>query len=144
MNRALIYPCGFALAWPAGFAFGFLRRLWRTALEGIGDQIGVFPESVGITLNLDDDGMVQQAVEQCGGHDVIPKDGAPVPEAAIGGEDGSAFLVAGIDQLEEQVGAAGLQGQVTHLIYDEQGDPVDEAQGWVVGTRTGDETGTVG
>ena len=96
-----------------------------------------------MSLNLDNDGMVQQAVEQCGGHDIIPKDSAPVPEAAIGGEDGSAHLVAGIDQLEEQVGAAELPGQVTHLIDDEQGDPVDEAQGWVVGTRTGDKTGIV-
>ena len=26
------------------------------------------------------------------------------------------------------VGAAGLQGQVAHLIDDDQGDPVDEAQ----------------
>ena len=54
--------------------------------------------------------MVQQAVQQRGGHDVVTEDGAPVPEAAIGGKDGGALLVAGIDQLEEQVGAAGFQG----------------------------------
>lgn len=30
--------------------------------------------------------------------------------------------------MEEQVGAAGLQGQVADLIDDEQGDPVDVAQ----------------
>ena len=67
-------------------------------------------------FDLDDDGMVQQSVQQGRSHDVIAEDSAPVLEAAIGGEDGSAFLVAGIDQLEEQVCAAGLDRQVTDLI----------------------------
>ena len=69
---------------------------------------------------LDHDGMVQQAVQQGGGHDDVTKDSSPVPEAAIGGEDGGALLVAGIDQLEEQVGAAGFDRQVADLIDDEQ------------------------
>ena len=131
------------LSWSTGFAFGFLRGLRGVALEGIRDQVGVFPQPIGMPFDLDDDGVVQQAVQQGGGHHVIIKDSSPVFKTPIGGEDGSAHLVAGIDQLEEQVGAAELQGQVTHLIDDEQGDPVDEAQGWVVGTRTGDKTGIV-
>ena len=94
----------------------------------------MFPQPIGMSLNLDDDGRVQQAVQQGGGHDVIAEDSAPVPEAAIGGEDGGALLVAGIDQLEEQVGAAGLQGQVADLIDDQQGDPVDVAQARLEGT----------
>ena len=69
-----------------------------------------------MSLDLDDDGMVRQSVQQGRGDDVIAEDSAPVLEATIGGEDSGAFLVAGIDQLEEQVGAAGLQGQVTDLI----------------------------
>ena len=60
--------------------------------------------------------MVQQSVQQGRGHDIVAEDSAPVLEAAIGGENSGAFLVAGIDQLEEQVGAAGLQGQVTDLV----------------------------
>ena len=44
------------------------------------------------------------------------------------------FLVAGIDQLEEQVGAAGFDRQVADLIDDEQGDPVDVAQARLEGT----------
>ena len=72
--------------------------------------------------------MVQQAVKQGRGHDVVAEDGAPVLEAAIGGEHGGAFLVAGIDQLEEQVGAAGFDRQVADLIDDQQGDPVNIAQ----------------
>ena len=53
---------------------------------------------------------------------------------AIGGKDGGALLVAGVDQLEEQVGAAGLDRQVADLIDDEQGDPVDVAQARLEGT----------
>ena len=94
----------------------------------------MFPQPVGVALDLDNDGMVQQAVEQRGGHDVIPKDSSPVPEAAIGCEDGGALLVAGVDQLEEQVGAAGFDRQVADLIDDEQGDPVDVAQARLEGT----------
>ena len=51
----------------------------------------MFPQPVGMPLDLDDDGMVQQAVQQRGGHDDVTEDGAPVLEAAIRGEDGGAF-----------------------------------------------------
>ena len=147
IRRALINPRGLALAWPAGFAFGLLYAVQGLALEGIGDQVGVFPQPVGMPLNLDHDGMVQQAVQQRGGHDDVTEDGAPVPEAAIGGKDGGALLVAGIDQLEEQVGAAGFDRQVADLIDDKQGDPVDVAQARGEGTgafglgERGDEFG---
>ena len=94
----------------------------------------MFPQPVGVAFDLDHDGMVQQAVQQRGGHDDVTEDGAPVPEAAIRGEDGGALLVAGIDQLEEQVGAAGLDRQVADFIDDEQGDPVDIAQARLEGT----------
>ena len=90
---------------PAGLAFGFLRRL---SFEVVGDQVGVFPEPVGMAFDLDHDGVVQQAVQQGRGDDVVAEDGSPVLEAAIGGEHGGALLVTGIDQLEEQVGPAGF------------------------------------
>ena len=51
----------------------------------------MFPQPVGMPLDLDHDGMVQQAVQQGGGHDDVTEDGAPVPEAAIGGKDGGAL-----------------------------------------------------
>ena len=98
------------MPWSAGFAFGFLHALQGLSLEAVGDQVGVFPQPVRVALDLDDDGMVQQAVKQGGGHDVITEDSSPVLEAAIGGKDGGALLVAGIDQLEEQVGGFDLSG----------------------------------
>ena len=54
----------------------------------------MFPQPVRVTLDLDHDGMVQQAVKQGRGNDVVAEDSAPVLETAIGGEDDGAFLIA--------------------------------------------------
>ena len=48
--------------------------------------------------------MVQQAVEQCGGDHGVAEDLAPFREAAVGGEDHGRAFVAGVDELEEEVG----------------------------------------
>ena len=53
-----------------------------------------------------------------------------VPQTPNGREDGGAFLMAGIDWLEEKVGAPQFDRKVANLIDDEQGDPFDEA--WAV------------
>ena len=79
------------------------------------------------SLDLDDDGVMEKPIEQCGGDDQIAEDVAPFGEAAIRGEDHGTFLVAGVDQLEEQV-AAGDDRQVADLVDDEQrgaGEPAD-------------------
>lgn len=76
--------------------------------------------SVTGALDLDDNGVVQQSVEQRSGDYGIAEDLAPFGEAAIGGEDHGALFVAGVDQLEEQVGAARCDRQVTDLIDDQQ------------------------
>jgi hypothetical protein len=55
-----------------------------------------------------------------GGDDTIAEDLAPGAEAPIGGQDHQPALVAAADQLEEQVGAAAVDGQVADLIDDEQ------------------------
>ncbi len=101
---------------PTGFAFGFLLVLYGMAFEAVGHQVGVFPQPVGMAFYLDDNGMVQQSVQQGRSDNVIAEDGSPVLEAAIGGEHGGALLVAGVDQLEEQVGAAGFDRQVADFI----------------------------
>ena len=71
-------------------------------------------------------GAVQQAVEQRGGDDRIAEDLSPFGEAAVRGQDYRAFLVAGVDELEEQVRACGGppapgDGQVADLVDDQQG-----------------------
>ncbi len=51
--------------------------------------------------------MVNQPVEQRGGDDRVAEDLAPFGEAAVRSEDHGATLVASIDELEEQIFAAG-------------------------------------
>jgi hypothetical protein len=53
----------------------------------------VLAEPVAGTLDLDDDGMVQQAIEQRRGDDGAAEDVAPFGEAAVRGQDhGTAFI----------------------------------------------------
>ena len=93
----------------------------------LGQQLGVLSQAVAGAVDLDDDGMVEQAVEQRSGDDGIAEDVAPFGEAAVGGEDHGAALVAGGDQLEEQVAAAGDDQQIADLVDDEQGGAAEEA-----------------
>ena len=62
--------------------------------------------SVAGALDLYDDSVVVQSVEQSGGHHRVPEAIAPFGKAAIGSENQGAFFIAGVDQLEEQVGTA--------------------------------------
>ena len=86
----------------------------------LGHEVGVLTQPVAGALDLDDDGVVEQAVEQRGGDDGIAEDLAPFGEAAVGGQDHGALLVAGVDQLEEQIAAAGHDRQIADLVDDEE------------------------
>ena len=69
----------------------------------VGYEIGVLPEPITRTLDLNDDGMMKQPIEECGSDNEIAEDLAPFCEAAVRGEDHGAFLVSCIDELEEQL-----------------------------------------
>ena len=77
-------------------------------------------EPIARPLDLDDDGVMEESVEQRRGDDRVAEDVAPFGEAAVGGEDHRTLFVAGIDQLEEQVATAGDDRQVADLVDDEQ------------------------
>ena len=65
-------------------------------------------------------GMVEQAVEDGGGEGgVVVEDLGPFLEHAIGRDHGRAALVSLADDLEEQVGADLIDGQVPQLVQDE-------------------------
>ena len=83
-------------------------------------EVGVLAKPIARSLDLDDDGVVQQAIEQSGGDDGIAEDLTPFGKAAVGGEDHGAPLIAGVDELEEQVAAAGNDRQVSDLVHDQQ------------------------
>jgi hypothetical protein len=71
--------------------------------------------------------MVQEAVEQGRGDDGVAEDLAPFGEAAIGGQGQRAALVAGIDQLEEQVAASGADGAVADFAADQRSMTSEES-----------------
>lgn len=61
------------------------------------DQVGVGTQPIAGAFDLDDDRMVEQAVEECCYDDRITKDLAPFGEAAVGGQDHRTLFVVVID-----------------------------------------------
>ena len=79
----------------------------------------------GGSLDLDYDGLVQQAVEQRRCHRRIPEHLVLFSKAAVGWEDHRALLVTGVDQLEKQFGAAGCHREVGDLVGAQEDIPVE-------------------
>src|ERR1700709_275312 len=71
--------------------------------------------------------MMQEPIEKRGRDDGIAEDISPFGEAAVRGEDHRALFIAGVDELEEQVAAAGDDGEVSDLVDDEQGEATEVA-----------------
>src|SRR3954470_6052338 len=69
--------------------------------QGLRKQVGVLAQAVAGALNVDDDRMVEQAVQQRGRDDRIAKNLGPLREPAVAGQDHGAAFVAGVDQLKE-------------------------------------------
>ena len=93
----------------------------------LGDELGVLTQAVAGALDLDDHGVVQEAVEEGGGHHGVAEDLAPLGEAPVGREDHRAPLVSSVDQLEEQAAAIGDDWQVADLIDDQERSAAEEA-----------------
>jgi len=85
-------------------------------LKVLGHQGGMFSESIAVAVDLDDDGVVKEVVEAGGSDDAIAEYLPPLCEASVTREDNRPFLVAGIDQLEEQLSAAAFERQVAHFV----------------------------
>ena len=96
-------------------------------LEVLRHECGVLAEAIAGSLDLYDLGVVEQAVEQRGGDDLVAEDVAPLAEAAVGGEDHGAALISSVDELEEQIGAAWSDREVADLVDDQQGIAGNEA-----------------
>jgi hypothetical protein len=63
--------------------------------------------------------MVDQAVDHRGGGDLVAEHLAPPAEGLVAGHDQRGALIPGRDQLEEQVGGLGLEGDVADLVDDQ-------------------------
>jgi hypothetical protein len=79
-------------------------------------EVGVLAKPIARSLDLDDNGMVKQPIEQRGGDYGIAKNLTPFGKAAVGCQDHGTALIAGIDQLEEQIAAAGTDRQISDLV----------------------------
>jgi hypothetical protein len=71
--------------------------------------IGMLAQAITRSLDLNDDGVMEEAIEECGGDNWVAEDLTPFGKAAVGGEDHGGALVARIDELEEQVTAASVK-----------------------------------
>jgi hypothetical protein len=70
---------------------------------------------------------MKQPVEKGGCDDGIAEDLTPFREAAVRGEDHGALFVSGVDELEEQVSAAGDDWQISNLVDDQQSEAAEVA-----------------
>ena len=118
---------GGSILWRSAPSFGRWRRGDGGVRAGVlGDEVCVGAQAIAGALDLDDDGVMQQPVKQRRGNGV-GEDLTPLGEAAVGGQDHGALLVARVDELEEEIGAAGRDWQVADLVDDEQAAAAQEA-----------------
>jgi len=74
-------------------------------------EVAVF-EAVAVAFEAEDFGVVDEPVDHGGGDDLVAEDLAPAAERLVAGDDEAGSLMAGGDELEEQVGGFGLEGDV--------------------------------
>ena len=91
---------------------------------GCGDAAEVaVAEAVAVAFQRDYVGVVDESVDHGGGDDVVAEHLSPASELLVGGDDQAGVLVAGGDELEEQVRRFGFEGDVANLIDDQQRIP---------------------
>jgi hypothetical protein len=71
--------------------------------------------------------VVHEPVGDGCGDDLVAEDVAPSAEGPVAGDDGGGSLVAGRDQVEDQVRGACVEGDVADLVDDQQGDTREAA-----------------
>src|SRR6516165_1865030 len=91
---------------------------WRLGAHHFWNQVGMLAQPVAGTFDLNYHSVVQKSVQQGRRDDWIPKNFTPLAEAAIRGQDHRAPLVAGVNQLEEQIAGAGTDAEIADLIDD--------------------------
>ena len=75
-----------------------------------------FLETVRFALDVDDGAVMQDTIEDGGGNGNVGKDLVPLGEGLIGSEDGGSFLIASGNQLEKQICALNVHGEIANLI----------------------------
>ena len=81
----------------------------------------MLPEAVTVAVDLDDNGVMEEPIEECRCDYAIPEDLAPLGKAPVAGQYYGTLFVAGVDELKEQVRATAFQRQIAHLVDDQKG-----------------------
>ena len=97
----------------------------RTLVESVSSVLGQLllhvPEAEAAAVDLQDMAVVEQAIEDGGGQDLVAGQHLrPFADALVGGDQGAAALVAMVDDLEQQVGLVPVQGLEAELVDDQQ------------------------
>src|SRR5712691_12226980 len=100
--------------WRVGWAGGLAVGLWH-GRGGVGGGVVVFHAPAG-PVDGDDVAVVEEAVEDGGGEDLVGEDLAPLAEGLVAGDDDGAFLVAAGDDLEDEIGVVAGQGEVAGFV----------------------------
>ena len=84
-------------------------------------QLGVLPPPVTVTANRDQVAVMDETIDERGGHDVIAEDVAPLFKALIGREHGGRALITARHELKEEHRARTADGQIADLVDDQEG-----------------------
>lgn len=74
-----------------------------------------FLEGVCVATDVEGDGVVQQPVKDGSSDDAITEDLAPRADALVAGQDHRPALIATADELEEEIGALPVDGQIAEM-----------------------------
>ena len=80
----------------------------------------MLPHAIAVAADVDDMAVMQQAIDERSGHDLVAQDLAPLLEAFIGGQHSGCALIAPVDELEEEHGAGLADRQVADLVDDQE------------------------
>lgn len=98
----------------------FPTRL-RSFIDGPdGSALGLHLQAAGVAADVHRHAAVQQTVDDRVGDDAIDKELAPGTETPVAGQDHRPALVAATGQLEKQVGALAIEGQLADFVDDLQ------------------------
>ena len=84
-------------------------------------------DAVAGSFEGDDVGVVDDSVDHRRGDGGLAEDLSPAGERQVGGQDDRGLLVSGGDELEEQVGRFGVEGDVADLVDDDESVAADLA-----------------
>src|SRR6266542_2107116 len=107
-------PCGSGKIDPGGVGSVAVGAVF------LGQQLAALAGAVGVTGEGEDLGVVDQPVDHRCGHDVVGEGLTPAPEGQVRGDHDRALLVAGRDELEEQVRRVLVERDVPNFIDNDQ------------------------